>query len=61
MRALIFAAALLLSGCADQEARDQASAAEEEAMRANARTDEAEQKLDDLEDRVQSLEYASDP
>lgn len=56
-RALVLlAASLLLSACTDEEARDQASAAEERAVSASARAEELEMKLDELEDRVSQLE-----
>lgn len=49
-------AAVLLAGCADEEAKDQASAAEQAAESARARAEEAEMRLEDLETRVQNLE-----
>lgn len=56
-RALVLmTAALLLSACADEEARDQATAADERAASAAARAEELEMALDDLEARVSSLE-----
>ena len=56
-RALVLlAASLLLSACTDEEARDQASAAEERAASAAVRAAELEMKLDEREARVSSLE-----
>ena len=53
---LLMTASLLLSACADEEARDQATAAEERAASAAARAEELEMELEDLEARVSSLE-----
>lgn len=50
-------AALAIGACTDQEARDQASAAEERAASAAARAEEAEIRLNELEDRIAALEY----
>lgn len=54
---LLLVLASALAGCADGQARDQASAAEERAESANARAEEVEMKLNELEDRVSNLEY----
>ncbi len=57
--ALIIGSAILLTGCADQQARDQASAAEEAAASANARAEAAEMHAKELERRVEDLEAAA--
>ena len=46
-----------LAGCADQEARDAADAAEARAASAYALADEQRVRADDLEERLERLEY----
>jgi hypothetical protein len=59
LRTILGGALLLLplAGCGDQEARNQASAAEERAHAALAQAEENQAKLEDLESRVAMLEY----
>lgn len=52
--------AAVLTGCADQEARDQASAAEEAAASANERAERAETHAEELERRIDDLEAAAE-
>lgn len=58
--ATLLAVYLLLSGCAEGEARDQAAAAEEIAAVANERAERAEMAVEDLERRVQDIEASID-
>ena len=48
---------VVLTGCADQEARDAADAAEARAASAYALADEQRVRADDLEERLERLEY----
>lgn len=54
--AAVLATVLFAVGCADETARDLASAAEERANSAYARAEEAELRAVELEDRVKILE-----
>lgn len=50
--ALLLVAASLLAGCGDEQARDQASAAEERANSAYAMADEQRIQIEELEERL---------